>query len=247
MHRTYFDFRFPGYSLGKIINSKYVDIVVCEAIKRGARQVVLVGSGYDTRSLRLATNGVCFYELDSFNLLTMKAKRLQALDMDFFSSRQPPVLVTVDIQSTIETGKIGLALKRRGFKINVPSIIVMEEITQYTPKNCVVEVLNFTRCLKHVIVVITYIEANVFVEPEKIRGSFNVKKLLEETGQIISGYNPAEMGNFMSQFGLSTEDDFSSEENRRLIVSRSAKRTSSMRLERVCCASKGSLRRSAER
>jgi len=218
--------------------------MVIESIKRGARQVVLAGSGYDTRPLRLAATGVCFYEVDAPDTLSMKAERLQALDTKVFMARQHPVLVSVDMQSRIETGKIGFALRQRGFRADLPSVIVMEEVTQYIPKSCFVEVLNFAASLHHVIVVLTYIQTKALIKPEKICEDVDVRKLLvEDIGQITSGYNPREMGNFMSQFGLYLENDIGSDEIRQLLRIRNvSRRRSFMRLEYVCFASRGSLR-----
>jgi len=245
VYKRYLDFRFPGYCLGKICNSAHVDNAVSEAIRRGARQVVLAGSGYDTRPLRLGNSDVRFFEVDSRELLQMKAKRLEALDMRLFVTRKLPILVAVDMRSEVETEEIGSALKKRGFVPEIPSVIVMEEITQYIPRNCLVQVLDFTRSLSNVTVVWTYIQAKVLLEPENIHEAFDVRKLLNEIELITTGYSPTGIANFLSRFGLYLEDDFGAEDSCRLLLSNSTspQRTRPMRLERVCSSSKGLLRR----
>lgn len=243
--KRYIDYRFPGYCLAKICNSTHVDNAVCEAIKRGARQIVLAGSGYDTRPLRLAQNGVTFFELDSLELLQMKVKRLDALDSTLFVTRKAPVFVAVDFHSWAETHKIGQVLEQRGFVTEVPSVIVMEEITQYIPKNCVAQILDFTRSLPHVTVVFTYIQAKVLVEPQNIHEAFDVQKLIAEIEMVTTGYSTKGLENFMLEFGLYLEDDLGAEDSCRLLLNNTSSphRTSPMRLERVCSCSKGSLRR----
>lgn len=244
-YKRYLDFRFPGYCLGKICNSTHVDNAVSEAIKRGARQVVLAGSGYDTRPLRLARNGVTFFELDSLEILQMKAKRLEALDSTLFVTRKVPKLVAIDLHSWGETHKIGQVLEQQGFLTEVPSVIVMEELTQYIPKRCVTQILNFTKSLPHVTVVFTYIQAKVLVEPQNIHEAFDVQQLIEEIEMVTTGYSSKGLENFMLEFGLYLEDHFGAEDSCQLLLNNTSSphRTSPMRLERVCSCSKGSLRR----
>ena len=56
--------RWPGAPESIYCQTKIIDDEISEAFKRGVTQVVILGAGYDTRALRLASDGVKFFEVD---------------------------------------------------------------------------------------------------------------------------------------------------------------------------------------
>ncbi|MFE9610859.1 class I SAM-dependent methyltransferase [Streptomyces sp. NPDC006012] len=70
-------------SLGLLApRAPYFDRLLLDAIAAGTRQVVNLGAGYDDRALRFRGSGVQFFDLDLPDLITDKARRLEALDTD---------------------------------------------------------------------------------------------------------------------------------------------------------------------
>jgi methyltransferase (TIGR00027 family) len=57
--------------------TRYFDNAILERIKKGVKQFLILGSGLDTRSLRLASEGVKFYEIDQQHVLEFKAQQVE--------------------------------------------------------------------------------------------------------------------------------------------------------------------------
>jgi O-methyltransferase involved in polyketide biosynthesis len=69
---------FPAASEMVKVRTWYFDRAVSRAMSEGARQVVILGSGLDTRAARLARKGVRFFEIDDGRTLRLKRARLAA-------------------------------------------------------------------------------------------------------------------------------------------------------------------------
>jgi len=70
----------PSMELWMGLRTRYIDDCVMRALARGVRQVVLLGAGLDTRSARLAREGVRFFEVDQPASQTDKCERLSRFD-----------------------------------------------------------------------------------------------------------------------------------------------------------------------
>ncbi len=69
---------FPAASEMVKVRTWYFDRAMSRAMSDGARQVVILGSGLDTRAARLARDGVRFFEIDDGRTLDLKHERLSA-------------------------------------------------------------------------------------------------------------------------------------------------------------------------
>jgi len=63
---------------GMIYRTHYFDQAINNKIKEGVRQILILGSGLDTRPLRLAHPGVSFFEVDRKAVLDFKIKTLES-------------------------------------------------------------------------------------------------------------------------------------------------------------------------
>ena len=62
--------------------TEFMDHMVVDAIHNGTKQFVIVGAGYDGRSLRYAAPGTRWYELDHPATQSDKRARLERLGID---------------------------------------------------------------------------------------------------------------------------------------------------------------------
>jgi methyltransferase (TIGR00027 family) len=67
---------FPPASEMVKVRTWYFDRAMGRALSEGIRQVVILGSGLDTRAVRLAREGVRFFEIDDGRTLRLKEERL---------------------------------------------------------------------------------------------------------------------------------------------------------------------------
>ncbi len=70
----------PSMVLWMALRTRYLDDCVIRALDRGVSQVVILGAGLDTRSARLARDGVRFFEVDQPASQLDKRERLSSLD-----------------------------------------------------------------------------------------------------------------------------------------------------------------------
>ena len=103
--------------------TRFFDRVVVNAIGRGARQVVILGAGYDARALRYAAPGVRFFEVDHPDTQADKRDRLDALGLD----RSAIAFVAVDLAAAW----LDAALREAGFDADAPAAILCEGLLAY--------------------------------------------------------------------------------------------------------------------
>lgn len=70
----------PGSYFFEIGRGRYMDAVLVQELQRGARDVVLLGAGYDSRAYRFAARfpDVRFWEVDQPSMITGKQKKVRA-------------------------------------------------------------------------------------------------------------------------------------------------------------------------
>ncbi|MGW8956316.1 class I SAM-dependent methyltransferase [Paenibacillus sp. NPDC055715] len=85
--------------------TRYFDDKILEKIKQGVRQFVILGSGLDTRPIRLAHKDVKFYEVEQAHVLEFKARQFQKYGYAQNSVFVPYEYTSVDfIDKLVELG-----------------------------------------------------------------------------------------------------------------------------------------------
>ena len=106
------------------IRTKYFDDTLEKQLLSNVRQVVILGSGLDTRAVRKAVPGVTYYEIDDAETLAIKRACYDELGLDLDLKLIPGNYVT--------DGLIDL-LDRNRFDFDLPSYIIWEGNTMYLP------------------------------------------------------------------------------------------------------------------
>ncbi len=116
--------------------TRYFDDFLLGEIARGVRQVVILGSGLDTRSLRLGSPDVTFYEVDCTAVLGYKQRQLSRHG---YSARSRFIAANY-----IQDDLFGL-LGDQGFDAGRETYFIWEGNTMYIPAE---EILGLLRRLK---------------------------------------------------------------------------------------------------
>jgi methyltransferase (TIGR00027 family) len=124
---------FPAGEHMPRLRTRYYDDCLGEAIARGCRQVVILGSGLDTRPVRKRASGVAYFEIDDAATLELKKARYAANGID-----APMTLIPGNY---VATGVIPL-LAANGFDASLPSFFIWEGNTMYLTKPDVMKVLS---------------------------------------------------------------------------------------------------------
>jgi methyltransferase (TIGR00027 family) len=120
-----YDLRFPQMELWLALRVAYLDRIIGLAIDRlSARQVVILGAGYDTRAARLPRQGVQFFEVDHPATQAEKRERLARLEgypMDAASY----VACDFEREDPVEL------LAHAGFDVGEPAVVIWEGVVSY--------------------------------------------------------------------------------------------------------------------
>ena len=101
-------------------------------IARGARQIVSVGSGFDTRPLIFRKDGATFFDVDQAAVVQYKQQVLTDHGL------QPWPAIPCDYLDVNLPDK----LREAGFDPNLPSLFIWEGNTMYLPRNLIFDFLN---------------------------------------------------------------------------------------------------------
>lgn len=124
---------FPPGVEGVKLRTRYFDDHLDAALAGGVEQVLILGSGLDTRAVRKQRTGVTYFEIDDGDTLKFKRARLAEAGLD-----APVIYISGNY---IRDGLIEL-LAANGFDFGKPSFAIWEGNTMYLTRPMVISVLS---------------------------------------------------------------------------------------------------------
>ena len=104
------------------LRTRYLDDRLDEQLANGCRQVVILGSGLDTRAVRKRAEGVAYFEIDDPSTVNFKRARLAERGID------APIHFIAG--NYVASGVVPL-LEANGFDCDLPSFFIWEGNTMY--------------------------------------------------------------------------------------------------------------------
>ena len=179
--------------------TKYFDDTLERYLLSNVRQVVILGSGLDTRAVRKAVPGVTYYEIDDAETLAVKRARYDELGFELDLKLIPG--------NYVSDGLIDL-LGRNRFDFDRPTYVIWEGNTMYLPLDRMKWVL--TELATHVPrfrISFDYMAEAVI---SKTTGDPGVTKLVESFANMgapwLSGVS--DIGTLAHELGLSLIENF---------------------------------------
>lgn len=132
----------PFFREGIRLRTRHIDDTVCDAILGGARQLVLMGAGFDARALRLpevARHGVQTFEIDLPALLERKRGLLERSGVVIPGSVHH---VACDFMTGFEA-RLAEELVAQGFDRGAPAMFVWEGVIAYLGQEAIDRCLRF--------------------------------------------------------------------------------------------------------
>jgi len=126
----------PSVKEGVKLRTRYLDDALDERIARGCRQVVILGSGLDTRAVRKKAAGVAYFELDDQATLDLKKAR--------YSERGLQAALTLIPANYVTDDWIAL-LAENGLDFDLPTHIIWEGSTMNLTHNDMKRVMTTIR------------------------------------------------------------------------------------------------------
>ena len=126
------DAAFPPSTTMVRFRTRYFNRFVERGIEDGARQVILLGGGFDMRAHHYSDKGAAFFEVDQKAVLEFKRAILERNGME-----QPPSLFANYLEADVPGGLADLGLDPA-----TPTLMIWEGNTMYLPPESIMPFLN---------------------------------------------------------------------------------------------------------
>jgi methyltransferase (TIGR00027 family) len=192
-----------------VARARLIDDVVRRRAGEGAKNLVLLGAGFDCRAHRLPeAQGLEVFEVDLPDVLAEKRRTLR----DGGALRKDVRYVPLDlVRDDLEP-----ALRDAGLDSTASTLVVAEGVANYLPRDAVLRFLSWVgRCTPPSSIVFSYVHHDFLDGTLRFPGS----ELMRRRGQRgaerwISGFRPDELDSVLSGCGLTLIEDLGSAEYR---------------------------------
>mmetsp|Transcript_24368 Transcript_24368/g.35436 ORF Transcript_24368/g.35436 Transcript_24368/m.35436 type:complete len:309 (-) Transcript_24368:44-970(-) len=209
----------PGLLEALTIRTKWIDDEIIHAVKEeDAKQFIILGAGYDTRGFRLdLPDEFKTFEIDQPIVQQKKIENLQwlvkkkdAKEIKEKMESKKVEFISVDFNHDSLDEKLATC---EGYKSDRCSIITLEGVTQYIPKESTADTL---KKMKKIVapgstLLISYIPAqwldedDAIEKPKAVRSIMKVAKAVGEPW--ISGWAPMDFADFLKECGYVVTSD----------------------------------------
>lgn len=196
----------PGYRTMRFLmaaRSRYADDALAEAVERGCRQVVILGAGLDTLSLRnpYRAKGLRIFEVDYPATQADKRRRLLR-----FGPRLPAGLSLVP--AIFGQDDISSVLAGAGWQASEPTFFQMLGVLVYLPAETRQALLSFVGGLPESEIALDYSTPPEERDPSGRAVAEMLMARSAERGEPWLGFvSPAELATELTDFGFSDIDD----------------------------------------
>ena len=200
--QNYIERKGPGALSSGIARTKYIDDLLEKAIQSGVKQVIILGAGYDTRSLRLPfMNEVSVIEIDHPDTSKYKVTTLKSAVV------LPATVGYHQIDFNVQNLEDLLHMTKLDF--DAPVAIIWEGVTNYLTSVAVDKTFAIvSRLAAGTYIIFTYIDRLVMEKPGAYAGAETVMRHLKDLQEEWTfGFKPEELPRYLAEFGLILLED----------------------------------------
>ena len=183
--------------------SRFSEDTMANCVATGVRQVVVLGAGLDTFSLRnpFADLGVRVFEVDYAATQLWKRERIEAAGL-----MEPPSLIFAP--TDFERESLSEGLTKVGFRLNQPAFFQWLGVVPYLTREAVSATLKFISKVPQAVVVFDYAEPFQNYPAERRAGVIAVAESAAARGEPwLSLFDPAELYGLLRSEGFKTVED----------------------------------------
>jgi methyltransferase (TIGR00027 family) len=204
------DRRWAGARSSAVARTRFIDDAIGAALVRGIDQLVILGSGFDSRAYRLpGLSELAIFEVDHPDTLAKKQTVLRHASLEV-----PPRVrfVGIDFNSADLDRVMGAA----GYSKLARTFILWEGVTNYLSEAAVDTTLRWcAQARTGSQLVFTYVHRAVLDDPGTFAGTEKLFATLKASGEEWKfGLDPVELASFLEHRGLKLERDIGSLEYR---------------------------------
>lgn len=200
----------PGARAVGVARTRLIDKRLTEALNQGARQVVILGAGYDTRAYRIdGIEQAEVFEIDHPS--TSKAKR-EHLEKQLGKLPERVQFISADLNHQ----SLDDVLAATNFDANLRTFFIWEGVTNYLTAEAVdAGFRNMHKLVTAGSIIFTYVDKAVIEASDKFEGTTKLKQVLAQAGERWTfGFNPSELNEYLAKRGFHLVEDVGSVELR---------------------------------
>jgi methyltransferase (TIGR00027 family) len=180
--------------------SRFSEDTMANCVSAGVRQVVVLGAGLDTFSLRNPFAGVHVFEVDYAATQSWKRERIKAAGLV-----EPQSLIFAP--TDFERESLSEGLTRVGFKLNQPAYFQWLGVLPYLTREAVSSTLEFISKVPQAVVVFDYAEPFQNYPAERRASVIAVAESAAARGEPwLTLFDPADLHELLRGAGFKTED-----------------------------------------
>ena len=192
-----------------VVRTRAIDDWVRQGIRGGARQLVLLGAGFDSRGLRLEeAKAIAVFEVDHPATQREKEKRLQV-----YIGRLPANIRYIAVD--FERDHLERKLIEAGFEPGIPSVVVWEGVISYLTESAVESTFTLLARLlaPSSSLIFTYMHKGALDGSRPFPGASRWRSWVRFSGEpFIYGLDPNTLAGMLKPLGFLLQSDASTEE-----------------------------------
>ncbi len=203
------DLGVPYSRSSAVVRTRAIDDLVRDAIRSGARQLVLLGAGLDSRGCRLdEAREIAVFEVDHPVTQRVKTERLHAC------MGKPPTNIRY-VAMDFEQDALEAKLIESGYNPGIRSVVVWEGVIDYLTETAVQSTFSVLAWLlaPSSLLIFTYTHKGALDGSKAFRGARRWRSLSRVGGEpFLFGFNPDTLSNVLKPHRFQLESDASTEE-----------------------------------
>ena len=205
----------PGAFSSGVARTKYIDDLLKKTINNGVKQVIILGAGFDTRSLRLEfLKNISIIEIDHPDTAKFKIQKIKD-SMGELPQNVKYYQIDFNQESLIDMAS------RNNLNLNIPTAFIWEGVTNYLEQEAIDATFEFmTQFPDRSYIIFTYINKNVLNDPGTFQNTEKYLTILEKNEEKWTfGFDPEKLPDYLTKYDLTLLEDVSAIEYRKQYMS----------------------------
>lgn len=193
----------PGGFTSGVARTRYIDDLLKTTINKGVQQVIMLGAGFDTRSMRLDfLKKIPVIEIDHPNTAKQKLGAIQS-KLGYLPPNVRFYQIDFNEQSLEDLANT------RHFDMSIPTTFIWEGVSNYLSDQAVDNTFKFfSQFASGSYLIFTYVHQQVFEDPGSF---FGAEKLLNDLAELEEtwtfGFDPEELIDYCKRFHSTLVED----------------------------------------
>ena len=205
----------PGAFSSGVARTIYIDDLLKKTINSGIKQVIILGAGFDTRSLRLEfLKNISVIEIDHPDTAQFKIQKIKD------SIGELPQNVKYYQIDFNQESLIDMAT-RNNINLNIPTTFIWEGVTNYLEQEAIDTTFEFMiQFPNNSYIIFTYINKNVLDSPGSFQNTEKYHSILEKNEETWTfGFDPDKLPDYLNKYDLTLLEDVGAVEYRKQYMS----------------------------